>query len=136
MTGTSMSIKMRIALIASITFTFLGCVSQGKQEKQLEILAANRASLIQSELPVKVSNMISIMRASAYGETIEIMMICHSSSEDLEQILMQGVQSYCSDKVTITNLDIGLVYRIKVRNSRGKLLSDRVIDKGLCQKIH
>lgn len=124
---------MRIAVIASIAF--FGCVSQGKQEKQLEILAANRASLIQSELPVKVSNIMSIMRASAYGETIEIMIICQSSSEDLKKILMQGVQSYCSDKVTTAHLDIGLVYRIKVRNSRGKLLSDQVVDKGICQKV-
>ncbi|MCE0492716.1 GspS/AspS pilotin family protein [Vibrio salinus] len=131
-----MLLKRFIVIFLSL-FIF-ACSSSSNEEKQLELLAMNRASLIEAELPIEVGP-LHIMRASANKNIVEIMMIYNSDSKGakpIKQVLAQSIHYYCSDKTTLTNLDIGLTYRIKMRNPRGQLMIDKIINKQTCEPFN
>jgi hypothetical protein len=112
-----------------------GC-SRHDKDDQLALLASNRAQLLSSQLPIE-SGPLSILRALAQKNVIEIMMIYNTDAPDTpstEQLVTTSVAQYCRDKDTRANLDAGIVYRIKVRNTRGQLMIDRAISKADCTK--
>jgi hypothetical protein len=111
-----------------------GCSSTHEQSKQLELLASSRAQLLSSQLPIE-SGPLSIMRASAQQNVIELMMIYNSDTENapsFNSLVNNSVSKYCSDKQTRANLDAGLAYRIKIRNPRGQLMVDKLVSKSTC----
>ncbi|MDC0609666.1 GspS/AspS pilotin family protein [Vibrio sp.] len=128
---------MQRLLVVLFSIFLFACSSTSNEEKQLELLAANRASLIQSELPYEVGP-LHIMRASASKSMIEIMMIYNSDesgAKPIKQVLNQSIKFYCNDKTTLANLDIGIAYRIKMRNPRGQLMVDQIITKKTCEPV-
>lgn len=115
--------------------TLAGCASNSDQ-KHLELLASNRASVLSSELPLEAGP-LSIMRANAKGTSIEIMMIYNqdqAGAKPIAQVMQQGVRYYCTNKDTTQNLEAGLSYRIKMRNTRGQLMYDEFITKDTCEQ--
>lgn len=111
-----------------------GCSSNGEDE-QLHLLALNRAQLLNAQLPVE-QGPLSILRAIAQKNVIELMMIYNTDSPDApstDRLVKASVAHYCSDKDTLANLDAGVVYRIMLRNTRGQLMVDRAISKTDCQ---
>ncbi|MEZ8823205.1 GspS/AspS pilotin family protein [Vibrio amylolyticus] len=124
--------KIIIALL--LPFILLGCSSNAEQQRHLELLANNRASVLSSELPLE-HGPLSIMRASAKGTTIEIMMVYNDDARGalpVQQVMKMSVNSYCSNPEVKSNLEVGISYRIKIRNSRGQLMVDEYIDKNTC----
>ncbi len=57
-----------------------GCSANAEREKNLELLAANRASILSSELPLEYGP-LNIMRANAKGSTIELMMVYNTDHQ-------------------------------------------------------
>ncbi|WP_038178331.1 GspS/AspS pilotin family protein [Vibrio rhizosphaerae] len=126
----------KICIAVGLSAVLIGCSSHGEQ-KQLELLAANRASILHAELPIK-SGPLSIMRASSKGNVIEIMMIYNNDApkaKSTQSLLTQSIQSYCTSAETKSNLDAGLAYRIKIRNTRGQLMIDQLIDQNTCKQL-
>ncbi|SHO57246.1 GspS/AspS pilotin family protein [Vibrio quintilis] len=127
--------KLLIAL--GLTTVLFGCSSShSDQDEQLTLLAANRANIIQSKLPVK-SGPLSIMRASSNGKIIELMMIYNETApgaKPIQVILNHSIKQYCLQADTKANLDAGINYRIKMRNSRGQLMIDQLLTKATCKK--
>ena len=127
-----------IKQLSVIIFVVLvvGCSSAASQkQKYLEMLAKNRASLLASELPIE-SGPLSIMRANSKGNTIEIMMVYNNDAKGAKPtatLLSQSVKTYCSNRDTKANLDLGIHYRIKIRNSRGQLMTDELLTSQKCQ---
>ena len=75
------------------------------------------------------------MRASSKGTTIEIMMVYNQEQQGakpLQQVLNTSITRYCTNKDTKANLDAGLSYRIKMRNSRGQLMADEFVSQETC----
>ncbi len=128
--------KNSIVGFAAITLTLLtGCSSNANHEKNLELLADNRASLLSSELPIE-HGPLNIMRATSQGSTIEMMMVYNAdekSAKPINQVLQTSIKTFCANKDIRTNLDVGLSYRIKMRNSRGQLMVDELITQQTCQ---
>lgn len=128
--------KLKIALAALSAVLLAGCASpEGDKQRQLELLASNRASLLASELPMEAGP-LSIMRASAKGPFIEIMMVYNQDAKGakpIQQVLRQSINTYCTNTDTKSNLDVGLGYRLKMRNSRGQLMVDEIVTKQTCQ---
>jgi hypothetical protein len=127
--------KMKVILCALFTtLVLVGCSSNGDQQKYLEAVASNRANVISAELPLEFGP-LSVMRASAKGSTVEIMMIYNEGqkgAKPIDQVLKTSINTYCSDSTTRANLDLGLTYRIKMRNTRGQLVVDQFISKATC----
>jgi hypothetical protein len=76
------------------------------------------------------------MRANSKGNTIEIMMVYNNDAKGAKPtatLLSQSVNTYCSNKDTKANLDLGIHYRIKIRNSRGQLMADELVTSQKCQ---
>lgn len=124
----------RLAAVLLLVSALMGCASDGNQQRQLELLASNRASLLAAELPLEAGP-LSIMRASAKGTTIEIMMVYNQEQQGakpLQQVLNTSITRYCTNKDTKANLDAGLSYRIKMRNSRGQLMADQFVSQETC----
>lgn len=127
-----MKLKLSLAMLTAILVT--GCSSSGEQ-RQLEMLAHSRASIIAAELPMEVGP-LTIMRANSNGTMIEIMMVYNqdaSGAKPIQQVLKTSIKSYCSGQETKNNLDVGLSYRIKMRNTRGQLMIDEIVTKQTCQ---
>ena len=127
-----MKLKIILAILATTIIT--GCSSSGEQ-RQLEMLAHSRASVIAAELPMEVGP-LSIIRANSKGTMIEIMMVYNQDApgaKPIQHVLKTSIQSYCSDEETKSNLDVGLTYRIKMRNTRGQLMVDQIVAKQTCQ---
>lgn len=124
----------KFAFVVAIIALMAGCSSNADQQEHLELLASNRASAISSELPLEFGP-LSVMRANSKGSTVEIMMIYnadHQGAKPIDQVLKTSINVYCSDSLTKSNLDIGLTYRIKIRNNRGQLMIDQLVTKESC----
>lgn len=125
---------LTLGLAVLTTALLAGCSSTAEKERHLELLAGNRASLISAELPLEYGP-LSIMRANSKGSTIEIMMIYNTddrNAKPIDQVMQSSMRSYCTNKDTRDNLDAGLSYRIKMRNARGKLMVDQLVNKETC----
>ncbi|WP_070965216.1 GspS/AspS pilotin family protein [Vibrio sonorensis] len=122
-------------LFALISITLVGCSSTASEQRQLELIAANRASLLSAELPMEVGP-LNIMRANAKGTSIEMMMVYNQDqrgAKPLTALMQHSINSYCTNPDTRANLDVGITYRLKVRNSRGQLMVDQLVNKQSCQ---
>ncbi|GAB2663362.1 GspS/AspS pilotin family protein [Vibrio panuliri] len=125
--------KIRTFACLLVIASLAGCASNSEQQ-QLELLAKNRASLLSGELPLEAGP-LSIMRANAKGSTIEIMMVYNqdqAGAKPIEQVMNNGLNYYCSNQETKANLDAGLSYRLKMRNTRGQLMLDQFVTKQSC----
>ncbi|NAW67925.1 type II secretion system pilot lipoprotein GspS-beta [Vibrio sp. V27_P1S3P104] len=127
--------KKSLLGITSLMFILLsGCSSTGDQQKHLELLAANRASVLNAELPIE-QGPLNIMRASSKGTMIEMMMIYNidqQGAQSLTQVIENSVQRFCSSTDIRANLDAGISYRLQVRNPRGQLMVDQIVTKTQC----
>ncbi|MCL9782035.1 GspS/AspS pilotin family protein [Vibrio sp. S4M6] len=125
------------ALIAASVLALSGCASKSEQQqRQLELIASNRAGVLSAELPLEYGP-LSIMRASANGTTIEIMMVYNQDgkgAKPFKEVIHNTINSYCVTPEITRNLDVGITYRIKMRNSRGQLMVDQMITKKTCEE--
>lgn len=125
--------------IIGLVMIVAGCSStSSEKQKQLELLAQNRANLLSAELPLE-SGPLSIMRANAKASTIEIMMVYNDDAKGAKptaQVLRQSIQTYCTTPDTKNNLEVGISYRIKMRNSRGQLMADELITDQRCMSLN
>ncbi|MEH0665767.1 GspS/AspS pilotin family protein [Vibrio scophthalmi] len=123
------------ALLGLMVMTLAGCSSNAEKQRNLELLAENRASVLSAELPLEAGP-LSILRASASGTTIEIMMVYNTDARGAKpasQLLNQSINVYCTNPDTKANMEVGLSYRIKIRNTRGQLMIDELITLQRCQ---
>lgn len=120
--------------LLALTAMIAGCSSSAEKQRHLEMLATSRANLLASALPLK-RGPLSIMRASAKGTTIEIIMLYNQdapSAKPTSQLLKQSIHTYCNSPDTRNNLEVGLSYRLQVRNSRGQLAADELVTYDRC----
>ncbi|MCK6261866.1 GspS/AspS pilotin family protein [Vibrio sp. ZSDE26] len=126
--------KILISLLSSLVL--FGCSSNAEQQRHLELLANNRASVLSAELPLE-HGPLSIIRANAKGTTIEIMMVYNDDArgaKPVQQVMQMSVNSYCASPEVKSNLEVGLSYQIKIRNSRGQLMIDQLINNATCEQ--
>lgn len=75
------------------------------------------------------------MRISSTKNVVEMMMIYNTDAKDAKPVnalIATSIAQYCQDSTVRNQLDMGLVYRIKIRNSRGQLLTDELITTQSC----
>lgn len=128
-------LRRSAALLGLMVMTLAGCSSNAEKQRNLELLAENRASVLSAELPLEAGP-LSILRASASGTTIEIMMVYNTDARGAKpasQLLNQSINVYCTNPDTKANMEVGLSYRIKIRNTRGQLMIDELITSQRCQ---
>ncbi|MEZ9564624.1 GspS/AspS pilotin family protein [Vibrio artabrorum] len=128
---------MKKWIIVSVAVALLsGCASaEREQQRQLEMMAQNRAGVLSAGLPIEYGP-LSIMRVLAKSTVIELMMIYNQDAKGakpLNQVVEMSVNSYCTNSEVRSHLDMGLAYNIKIRNTRGQLMIDKLITKQTCQ---
>ena len=112
----------------------VGCSSSDDKQHQLELMASNRAGALSAGLPVEYGP-LKILRVSSNKNVIEMMMIYNDSAlgaKPLKQVLNTSIYTYCSTPAVREQIDMGLMYRIKVRNSRGQLMADELVSSQTC----
>ncbi len=112
-----------------------GCSSTGDKERQLELLASNRAGVLSSGLPTE-HGPLRIMRATSNQNVVEIVMIYNESAKGaipLQRLVNTSIHRYCTGKEVRSQLDMGLAYRLKIRNTRGQLMVDQLVTEETCQ---
>ncbi|CAK1752963.1 Beta-barrel assembly machine subunit BamC [Vibrio crassostreae] len=124
-------------IIGSLTLALLaGCSSsEHDEQRQLEMMAQHRAGVLSAGLPIEYGP-LSVMRVLAKNTVIEIMMIYNQDAKGakpLNQVVDMSVNSYCTNSEVRANLDMGLAYNIKIRNTRGQLMVEKLISKDTCQ---
>ncbi|ELL0560017.1 GspS/AspS pilotin family protein [Vibrio vulnificus] len=123
-------------LSASLVLLALaGCSSNGEKERQLELMASNRAGVLSAGLPIEYGP-LQVMRISSSKNIVEIMMIYNTDAtgaKQTQELLSTSVSKYCEDATVRNQLDMGLMYRIKIRNSRGQLIIDEMVTAASCQ---
>ena len=128
---------MKKWIIGSLTALVLaGCSSSDQdQQRQLEMMAQHRAGVLSAGLPIEYGP-LKVMRVLAKNTVIEIMMIYNQDAQGakpLNQVLKTSVNSYCTNSEVRANLDMGLAYNIKIRNTRGQLMVEQLISKQTCE---
>ncbi|OMO26839.1 hypothetical protein BH582_21620 [Vibrio sp. 10N.222.47.A9] len=129
---------MKKWIIGSLAAVLLaGCSSSSEQDiqRQLEMMAQHRAGVLSAGLPIEYGP-LSVMRVLAKNTVIEIMMIYNQDAKGakpLNQVVDMSVNSYCTNSEVRANLDMGLAYNIKIRNTRGQLIVEKLISKDTCQ---
>ena len=130
--------KLRNAALGTlIASTLAACASNDDPKKQLELLAKSRANILGSELPIEAGP-LSIMRATAKSTTIELMMVYNQDAPGAKptgQVMNNSIRHYCTNTDTLANMEVGLSYRIKMRNSRGQLMVDELVTYERCQLL-
>lgn len=121
--------------ILMVALVVTGCSSaSAEKERQLSLLANTRANLLASKLPLEAGP-LSIMRANSNGSTVEIMMVYNADAlgaKPATQVMNNSINTYCTVADTKANLEVGLSYRIKMRNSRGQLIADEIVTHERC----
>lgn len=128
---------MKKWIIGSLAALVLaGCSSSDQdQQRQLEMMAQHRAGVLSAGLPIEYGP-LKVMRVLAKNTVIEIMMIYNQDAQGakpLSQVLKTSVNSYCTNSEVRANLDMGLAYNIKIRNTRGQLMVEQLISKQTCE---
>ena len=98
-------------------------------------MAQHRAGVLSAGLPIE-HGPLSVMRVLAKNTVIEIMMIYNQDAKGakpLKQVVDMSLNSYCTNSEVRANLDMGLAYNIKIRNTRGQLMVEKLISKDTCQ---
>ncbi|CAM2826770.1 GspS/AspS pilotin family protein [Vibrio mytili] len=111
-----------------------GCSSSGDKERQLELMASNRAGVLSAGLPIEYGP-LQIMRVSSNKNVVEMMMIYNdgaTGAKPLAQVINTGIYTYCNTPAIRQQIDMGLMYRLKIRNSRGQLMADELISAQRC----
>ncbi|MDW3150132.1 type II secretion system pilot lipoprotein GspS-beta, partial [Vibrio sp. 2132-1] len=81
---------------------------------------------------------LQIMRVSSNKNVVEMMMIYNDDAlgaKPLNQVLNTSIYTYCNTPSVREQIDMGLMYRLKVRNSRGQLIADELVSEQTCSKI-
>ena len=129
--------KIKFSIAMAALLTVVGCASQDDEErKRIEALAQSRASIIASGLPLE-SGPLSIMKASAKSGVVEIMMLYNTDARGampMSQVLYNSTNYYCTNPDVVANLQEGVMYRILMRNSRGQLVIDELINEDYCKQ--
>ncbi|SEG18089.1 Type II secretion system (T2SS) pilotin, S protein [Vibrio hangzhouensis] len=124
-------------LALAATSILAGCANTGDdQQRQIEMLAQSRASVLSSGLPIE-QGPLSIMKASANKGVVEIMMLYNTDAKGakpIDTVLRNSMNYYCTDREVKANLDMGLAYRIMIRNARGQLMVDQMVTKQYCNQ--
>lgn len=119
---------------ALVISALAGCSSTDEKERQLELMASNRAGVLSAGLPIEYGP-LKVMRISSTKNVVEMMMIYNTDAKDAKPVnalIATSIAQYCQDSTVRNQLDMGLVYRIKIRNSRGQLLTDELITTQSC----
>ena len=124
----------KIICTALVISALAGCSSTAEKERQLELMASNRAGMLSAGLPIEYGP-LKVMRISSAKNVVEMMMIYNTDAADAKPVntlIATSTAQYCQDSTVRNQLDMGLVYRIKIRNSRGQLLTDELITAQSC----
>ncbi len=111
-----------------------GCSSSGDNERQLELMASNRAGVLSAGLPVEYGP-LQIMRVTSNKNVVEMMMIYNDGAlgaKPVSHVLNTSIYTYCSTPAIREQISMGLMYRIKIRNTRGQLVADELISEQRC----
>ncbi|WED20708.1 GspS/AspS pilotin family protein [Vibrio sp. JC009] len=124
---------VRTAALIAAGLSLFGCASSDKEEERLAALASQRAQVLSAGLPIE-HGPLKVMQAKADGKVIKLMMIYNDSRAiPVQKLISSSINYYCSNPDVKQNLDLGLSYQIKIRNSRGQLLTDQGISADSCQ---
>lgn len=97
-------------LSASLVLLALaGCSSNGEKERQLELMASNRAGVLSAGLPIEYGP-LKVMRISSSKNIVEIMMIYNTEAtgaKPTQELLSTSVSKYCEDTTVRNQLDMG-----------------------------
>ncbi|MDN3679898.1 GspS/AspS pilotin family protein [Vibrio tapetis subsp. quintayensis] len=111
-----------------------GCASNNDKQKTINLVAEQRASILSAGLPIEYGP-LNIMRANAKEGIVEILMIFNADDapQSSKQLMSHAVDYYCSSKEVKGNMEIGVKYRLMLRNPRGQLLIDQMVTKDTCK---
>lgn len=124
----------QIMCAALVISALAGCSSTDEKERQLELMASNRAGVLSAGLPIE-HGPLKVMRISSTKNVVEMMMIYNTDAKDAKPVnalIATSIAQYCQDSTVRNQLDMGLAYRVKIRNSRGQLLTDELITTQSC----
>lgn len=111
-----------------------GCTSSSEKQRQLELLASNRAGVLSAGLPLEYGP-LKIMRVSSNQNVVEMMMIYNDTAagaKPLTQVLNSSIYTFCHKPDICDQINMGLMYRVKIRNTRGQLMADELISEQRC----
>ncbi|WP_178306447.1 type II secretion system pilot lipoprotein GspS-beta [Vibrio algicola] len=118
-----------LALLASATL--FGCSSTDK----VSLMADHRATILESNLPYK-QGPLHIMSAKSTEHTVELLMIYNNTGEIAPSALVDAsIAYYCSDSEVRAVIDKGVIYKLVLRNERGKLISEQEATKQVCESL-
>ncbi len=111
-----------------------GCASNNDKQKTINLVAEQRANILRAGLPIEYGP-LNIMRANAKEGVVEILMIFNAddASQTSQQLMSHAVDYYCSSKDVKGNMEIGVKYRLMLRNPRGQLLIDQMVTMDTCK---
>jgi len=128
------SITAPLLGITTASLMLVGCASSDDNQKQINMLAEQRASILSTGLPFEYGP-LNVLRANAKQGVIELMMIYNADGANLsaQNLMSQAVDYYCSNKDVKNTLEVGVNYRLMLRNPRGQLLLDQFVTMDTCQ---
>lgn len=123
-----------IYLLFITTFVLTGCTSNDEKNRQLELLASNQSEILSKSIPIEYGA-LKILRVSSNENIVSMLMIYNDkghSEKEIYQIITSSVKTYCNTSLIRKKMDLGLVYKIEIRNPRGKLITSELISNESC----
>ncbi|MDP2571549.1 GspS/AspS pilotin family protein [Vibrio penaeicida] len=112
-----------------------GCASSDSKQKQIELIAQHRASVLSAGLPTEVGA-LNIMKARAKSGVVELLMIYNQDQGRIapQELMHNAIKYYCSSNEVKAALEQGVRYRLMLRNTRGQLIVDQAVAIEHCDK--
>ncbi len=127
--------KKLLCILAAVGI-LAGCSTSDSKERELELMASNRASVLSEGLPIE-QGPLKILRIDAKGGVVRMMMIYNAGAQGakpVNTVLDNSIASYCKNNEIKTQLNMGLVYRITIRDPRGQVIADKMVNKSSCDQ--
>lgn len=128
-----MKISLKTPLLALLSATLLlGCSST---PSEVEMMADHRASVIEAGLPYKIGP-LNVMSAKSNKNVVELLMIYNSSGTVSPTALVDAsIKTYCKSNEVRSVLEKGVIYKVTIRNERGKMLVEKTISEQTCLQV-
>ncbi len=129
------SIAKAIATSLLSVGLLVGCASSNDSKTQINLIAQHRASVLSTSLPLEFGA-LNIMKAHAKSGVVELLMIYNHEQGKIsaQQLTNNAIKYYCSSHEVKTALEQGVLYRLKLRNTRGQLIIDQLVGIEQCEK--
>ncbi|AZL84474.1 hypothetical protein EIJ81_07490 [Aliivibrio salmonicida] len=123
---------MKKILFTAFSLILLSGCASNEQQKEIDMLADYRASVLSSVLPLEIGP-LTLLRAKAKHGVVEMMFLDSGNGKvSTTEVIEKSITTFCKDNEVRPVIDKGVTYQYIIRNSRGQQQNNIIVNEQSC----